>query len=191
MTEKVEANGVVSSMSGAATAVPEDSEVGAVCTDIAARDEFDPTKHVLHEQIQAQAQRMSDVRSRFENLGADMQHIMTLLYGLQEEVKALRIGQENMTAAGKTVDDVYVRIIEVEAKLDKHQHHLERGDQANYGDDRVSGHLSYTLATICFRSPEARSILESMIATKAREVAIAEERTKKNGRSRKLQIDIA
>jgi|TARA_X000001382_G_scaffold130573_1_gene125963 hypothetical protein len=119
MTEKVEANGVVSSMSGAATAVPEDSEVGAVCTDIAARDEFDPTKHVLHEQIQAQAQRMSDVRSRFENLGADMQHIMTLLYGLQEEVKALRIGQENMTAAGKTVDDVYVRIIEVEAKVEE------------------------------------------------------------------------
>ena len=75
--------------------------------------------------------------------------------------------------------------------LDKHQHYLERGEHANYGDDRVSGHLSYTLATICFRSPEARSILESMIATKAREVAIAEERTKKNGRSRKLQIDIA
>ena len=76
-------------------------------------------------------------------------------------------------------------------RLDEHQHYLERGDKAKYGDDRTSGHLSYTLATICFRSPEARSILESMIATKAREVAIAEERTKKYGRSRKLQIDLA
>ena len=71
----------------------------------------------MHEQEQVQAQRMSDVRSRFENLGADMQHIMTLLYGLQEEVKALRVGQENMTAAGKTVDDMYVRMIEVEHQV--------------------------------------------------------------------------
>ena len=64
----------------ASSGLPSDSEVdNAVCTDIAARDEFDPTKHVQHEQIKAQAQRMSDVRSRFENLGADMQHIMTLL----------------------------------------------------------------------------------------------------------------
>ena len=118
MTEKVENNAVISDVSGTATAVPESSEVdNAVCTDIAARNEFDSTKHPLHEQIQIQAQRMSDVRSRFENLGADMQHIMTLLYGLQEEVKALRVGQENMTAAGKTVDDVYVRMIEVEHQV--------------------------------------------------------------------------
>ena len=39
MNQKVDANGVVSSLAGAATAVPEDSEVdNAVCTDIAARD---------------------------------------------------------------------------------------------------------------------------------------------------------
>ena len=119
MNEKVEANGVVSSMSGAATAVPEDSEVGAVCTDIAARDEFDPTKHVEYAQQEAQYQRISDVRSRFENLGADMQHIMNAIYSLQKEVKALRIGQENMTAAGTTVDDVYVRMIEVEGKVEE------------------------------------------------------------------------
>ena len=112
MIEKVEVDATVSGLSGTAAAVPESSEVdNAVCTDIAARDEVNP--------INAQAQRISDVRSRFENLGADMQHIMTLLYGLQEEVKALRIGQENMTAAGKTVDDVYVRIIEVEAKVEE------------------------------------------------------------------------
>ena len=70
--------------------------------------------------------------------------------------------------------------------LDKRQFSLERGENANYGDDRISGQLAYTLASVCFRSPEARSVLESMIATRAREVAIAEERTKKNGRSRKL-----
>ena len=119
MNEKVETNGVVSSMSGAATAVPEDSEVGAVCTDIAARDEFDPTKHVEYAQQEAQAQRMSDVRSRFENLGADMQHIMNAIYSLQKEVKALRISQENMTAAGTTVDDVYARMIEVESQVEE------------------------------------------------------------------------
>ena len=84
MNEKVETNGVVSSVSGAATAVPEDSEVdNAVCTDIAARDEFDPTKHVEYAQQEAEAQRISDVRSRFENLGADMQHIMNAIYSLQ------------------------------------------------------------------------------------------------------------
>ena len=120
MTEKVEANAVVSGLSGAATAVPEDSEVdNAVCTDIAARDEFDPTKHVEYAQQEAEAQRISDVRSRFENLGADMQHIMNAIYSLQKEVKALRIGQENMTAAGTTVDDVYVRMIEVEGKVEE------------------------------------------------------------------------
>ena len=123
MNEKVNANDPLCDMSGAATAVPEDSEVGAVCTDIAARDEWrhlvDPTKNVEYAQQEAQYQRISDVRSRFENLGADMQHIMNAIYSLQKEVKALRIGQENMTAAGTTVDDVYVRMIEVEAKVEE------------------------------------------------------------------------
>ncbi len=68
--------------------------------------------------------------------------------------------------------------------LDEHQHRLE--GHKNYKVDRECGLLSYTLATVCFRSPEARAVLESMIATKAREVAILEERTKKHGRSRKL-----
>lgn len=128
----------------ASSGLPSDSEVdNAVCTDIAARDEFDPTKHVQHEQIKAQAQRMSDVRSRFENLGADMQHIMTLLYGLQDRVsrfeqlfdevgapvKGMSVreleqfepmysGQENMRAAGKTVDDLYCRIIDLENEVE-------------------------------------------------------------------------
>ena len=44
MTEKVENNAVISDVSGTATAVPESSEVdNAVCTDIAARNEFDST----------------------------------------------------------------------------------------------------------------------------------------------------
>jgi hypothetical protein len=53
-----------------------------------------------------------------------------------------------------------------------------------FGDDRAYGLLAYSLATVCFRSPEARAILESMIANKAREIALMEERTKKHGRSR-------
>ena len=144
MNEKVNTNDPLCDVSGIATAMPEDSEVdNAVCTDIAARDEFDPTKHVQHEQIKAQAQRMSDVRSRFENLGADMQHIMTLLYGLQDRVsrfeqlfdeagapvKGMSVreleqfepmysGQENMRAAGKTVDDLYCRIIDLENEVE-------------------------------------------------------------------------
>ena len=69
--------------------------------------------------------------------------------------------------------------------LDEFQYTLEQGNK-NYEVDRECGLLSYTLATVCFRSPEARAVLESMIATKAREVAILEERTKKHGRSRKL-----
>ena len=68
--------------------------------------------------------------------------------------------------------------------LDEHQHRLE--GHKDYKVDRECGLLSYTLATVCFRSPEARAVLESMIANKAREVALLEERTKKNGRSRKL-----
>ena len=69
--------------------------------------------------------------------------------------------------------------------LDELQYTLEQGNK-NYEVDRECGLLSYTLATVCFRSPEARAVLESMIANKAREVALLEERTKKNGRSRKL-----
>tara|TARA_R100001440_G_scaffold41812_1_gene61529 strand:+ start:79 stop:534 length:456 start_codon:yes stop_codon:yes gene_type:complete len=108
MTEKVEVNAVVSGLSGAATAVPESSEVdNAVCTDIAARDEVNP--------INAQAQRISDVRCRFENLGADMAHIMGLLYKLKD----MSIGQQNLDAAGKTVDDIYARVIDLEAKLEE------------------------------------------------------------------------
>jgi len=108
MIEKVEVDAVVSGLSGTATAVPESSEVdNAVCTDIAARDEVNP--------INAQAQRISDVRSRFENLGADMQHIMGLLYKLKD----MSIGQQNLDAAGKTVDDIYARVIDLEAKLEE------------------------------------------------------------------------
>ena len=122
MTEKVEVNAVVSGLSGAATAVPESSEVdNAVCTDIAARDEVNP----INAQAEAeraetpwklgQQQRISDVRSRFENLGADMQHIMGLLYKLQD----MSLGQQNLDAAGKTVDDIYARVIDLEAKLEE------------------------------------------------------------------------
>tara|TARA_R100000995_G_C3451414_1_gene108351 strand:- start:299 stop:754 length:456 start_codon:yes stop_codon:yes gene_type:complete len=108
MIEKVEVDATVSGLSGTAAAVPESSEVdNAVCTDIAARDEVNP--------INAQAQRISDVRSRFENLGADMQHIMGLLYKLQ----GMSIGQQNLDAAGKTVDDIYARVIDLEAKVEE------------------------------------------------------------------------
>ena len=132
MTEKVEVNAVVSGLSGAATAVPESSEVdNAVCTDIAARDEVNP--------INAQAQRISDVRSRFENLGADMQHIMGLLYKLKD----MSIGQQNLDAAGKTVDDIYARVIDLETKLQELDDEVEgardevatRDDLDNYVAD--------------------------------------------------------
>lgn len=114
MIEKVEADVNVSGLSGTATAVHDSGEVdNAVCTDIAARDEV--TEHVIHEQGLAQAQRISDVRSRFENLGADMQHIMGLLYKLKD----MSIGQQNLDAAGKTVDDIYARVIDLEAKLEE------------------------------------------------------------------------
>lgn len=125
MTEKVEVNAVVSGLSGAATAVPESSEVdNAVCTDIAARDEVNP--------INAQAQRISDVRSRFENLGADMAHIMGLLYKLKD----MSIGQQNLDAAGKTVDDIYARVIDLEAKLEELDDEVAtRDDLDNYVAD--------------------------------------------------------
>ena len=114
MIEKAEVDATVSDLSGTAAAVPQSSEVdNAVCTDIAARDEV--TEHVIHAQSLAQAQRISDVRSRFENLGADMQHIMGLLYKLQ----GMSIGQQNLDAAGKTVDDIYARVIDLEAKLEE------------------------------------------------------------------------
>ena len=107
MIEKVEVDATVSGLSGTAAAVPENGEVdNAVCTDIAARDELNP--------INTQAQRISDVRSRFENLGADMQHIMGLLYKLQ----GMSIGQQNLDAAGKTVDDIYARVIDLEARVE-------------------------------------------------------------------------
>jgi len=99
MIEKVEVDATVSGLSGTAAAVPENGEVdNAVCTDIAARDEVNP--------INAQAQRISDVRSRFENLGADMQQGMS-------------IGQQNLDAAGKTVDDIYARVIDLEARVEE------------------------------------------------------------------------
>ena len=132
MTEKVEVDAVVSGLSGTATAVPESSEVdNAVCTDIAARDEVNP--------INAQAQRISDVRSRFENLGADMQHIMGLLYKLKD----MSLGQQNLDAAGKTVDDIYARVIDLEAKLEELDSEVEgardevatRDDLDNYVAD--------------------------------------------------------
>ena len=132
MIEKVEVDATVSGLSGTAAAVPESSEVdNAVCTDIAARDEVNP--------INAQAQRISDVRSRFENLGADMQHIMGLLYKLQ----GMSIGQQNLDAAGKTVDDIYARVIDLETKLQELDDEVEgardevatRDDLDNYVAD--------------------------------------------------------
>ena len=59
-----------------------------------------------------------------------------------------------------------------------------------FSDDRKCGVLAFTLATICFRVPEARQLLETMIANKARESALMEERSKKDGKSRKLQVDL-
>lgn len=137
MTEKVEVDAAVSGLSGTATAVRENGEVdNAVCTDIAARDEAEQaeTPRKLGQQ-----QRISDVRSRFENLGADMQHIMGLLYKLQD----MSLGQQNLDAAGKTVDDIYARVIDLEAKLEELDSEVEgardevatRDDLDNYVAD--------------------------------------------------------
>jgi hypothetical protein len=122
MTEKVEVDAAVSGLSGTATAVPENGEVdNAVCTDIAARDEangyfgMSEAERAETPWKLGQQQRISDVRSRFENLGADMQHIMGLLYKLQD----MSLGQQNLDAAGKTVDDIYARVIDLEAKLEE------------------------------------------------------------------------
>ena len=110
MTEKVENNAVISDVSGAATAVPESSEIdNAVCTDIAARDEFVPWEE----------RKFSEARAFGENLGSYLGTLVQEIQALRGEVKALRVGQENMTAAGKTVDDVYVRMIEVEGKVEE------------------------------------------------------------------------
>lgn len=49
-----------------------------------------------------------------------------------------------------------------------------------FGDDRKYGVTASALATICFRLPEARQILEEMLATKARQVALLEERKRKD-----------
>ena len=118
MNEKVEANGVVSSLSGAATAVPEDSEVdNAVCTDIAARNEA--AEQVEFFQRKQDLALQGEARAFGENIGSCLQNILRELHELRDEVKALRIGQENMTAAGTTVDDVYVRMIEVEGKVEE------------------------------------------------------------------------
>lgn len=59
-----------------------------------------------------------------------------------------------------------------------------------FGDDRKFGVTAFALATICFRVPEARKILETMIASKAREIALMEERSKKDGKSRTVQVHI-
>lgn len=146
MTEKVEVDAAVSGLSGTATAVRENGEVdNAVCTDIAARDEANGYFGMSEaEQAETpwklgQQQRISDVRSRFENLGADMQHIMGLLYKLQD----MSLGQQNLDAAGKTVDDIYARVIDLEAKLEELDSEVEgardevatRDDLDNYVAD--------------------------------------------------------
>ena len=113
MNKKVETNGVVSNVSGAATAVPEDSEVdNAVCTDIAARNEAAEQAEFFQRKQDLALQ--GEARAFGENIGSCMQNILRELHELRDEVKALRIGQENMTAAGTTVDDIYIRMIELE-----------------------------------------------------------------------------
>ncbi len=59
-----------------------------------------------------------------------------------------------------------------------------------FDGDRKFGVTAFALATICFRVPEARKILETMIASKAREIALMEERSKKDGKSRTVQVHI-
>jgi len=78
--------------------------------------------------------------------------------------------------------DQLLRFAEREYKLER----LTSGSTRShtpFGDDRKAGTLAFTLATVCFRSPEARKLLEAAIASKAREVALLEERTKKDARS--------
>lgn len=69
---------------------------------------------------------------------------------------------------------------------------LTRGVSSDptFDGDRKFGVTAFALATICFRVPEARKILETMIASKAREIALMEERSKKDGKSRTVQVHI-
>jgi len=53
-----------------------------------------------------------------------------------------------------------------------------------FGDDRRCGVLAFTLATICHRHPEAKRSLEQAINNKARAVALMQERSAKNAKSK-------
>ena len=63
---------------------------------------------------------------------------------------------------------------------------LERGLQ-DYGrpydtaftDDRKVGVLAFALATICHRHPEARKMLQQAINSKAREIALLEQKQRR------------
>lgn len=73
-----------------------------LCTDISARDEFVPWG-------QRQA---GEARAQVENLAA-------ILGTLIQDVADLKREQQNMRAAGQTVDNLYVRIIDIEKIVER------------------------------------------------------------------------
>ena len=89
------ANGLRTDTSnGSATRVDDGT---GLCADISARDEFVPWDQ----------RKSGEARALLENLG-------NVLATLIQDVADLKRDQQNLRAAGKTVDDIYVRVIEIE-----------------------------------------------------------------------------
>ena len=91
-----------------------------VCTDISARDEFVPWEH----------RRASEARANAENIGNDIGKLFLELRRLRDKIDKLTVGQQNLSAAGKTVDDIYVRVIDME----KHVENIQEPDNNKLRD---------------------------------------------------------
>jgi hypothetical protein len=87
-----------------------------LCTDISARDEFVPW----------QERRAGGVRALGENLGnelsvmfRELKKLRDIIEKVQDDVADLKREQQNMRAAGQTVDNLYVRIIDIEKIVER------------------------------------------------------------------------
>ncbi len=72
-------------------------------------------------------------------------------------------------------------------RLAEREHRLARAAAGHgampFGDSRRIETLASALATVCVNSTEGRQLLEASIARKAREVALLEEKEKRNERT--------
>jgi len=74
-----------------------------------------------------------------------------------------------------------LRLAEQEFKLERELSQSVQDD--TFGDDRRVGVLAFLLSTICHHVPEAKQRLEEAIASKHRQVALMQNRSKKHEKS--------